>query len=109
MHLLANRDLIELQRDLENSLTYFAETELRHAVTNVTEPAVYDAARAYVVRPSRRLLGMAFFVAYHALADHPTRHQVAHLLAVASALEIRHAGILLHDDSVCAPPASILT
>lgn len=100
MHILANRDLIALQRDLENSLTYFAETELRHAVTNVTEPAVYDAARAYIVRPSKRLLGMAFLVAYHALADHPTKHQVVHLLAVATALEIRHAGILLHDDIV---------
>lgn len=100
MRLLAKSDLIGLQRDLELSLVRFAENELRETVTDVTEPAVYLAARAYLIRPSKRLLGMAFMVAYHALSGSSIEHESKHLLAVATALEIRHAGILLHDDIV---------
>lgn len=98
--MLAKPDLIALQRDLENSLTRFAETDLHEAVTEVTEPAVYEAARSYLARPSKRLLGMTFLVAYHALSGPSAQHEPGHLLAVATALEIRHAGILLHDDIV---------
>ncbi|MFE5092247.1 polyprenyl synthetase family protein [Streptomyces sp. NPDC056638] len=59
-----------------------------------------------MIRPSKRLLGMAFRHAAHifnADARHPTpdtRHQPADLNAVAAALEIRHGTILLHDDIV---------
>lgn len=98
--MLAKPDLIALQRDLETSLTRFAETELPEAVTGATEPAVYEAARSYLARPSKRLLGMTFLVAYHALSGPSAEHEPGHLLAVATALEIRHAGILLHDDIV---------
>ncbi len=100
MHLLAEQDLIALQCDLETSLTRFADTKLHEAVTDVTEPAVHEAARAYLTRPSKRLLGMTFLVAYYELSGPSAEHEPRHLLAVATALEIRHAGILLHDDIV---------
>ncbi|MGH8351162.1 MAG: polyprenyl synthetase family protein, partial [Pseudomonas sp.] len=100
MRLLDKSDLIALQRNLEDSLTRFAGTELREAAADVTELAVYEAARTYLGRPSKRLLGMTFLVSCHALSSSTAEHDPKHLLAVATALEIRHAGILLHDDIV---------
>jgi len=77
----------------------FAETDLRAALIDVTEPTVYNTAKSYLTRVSKRLLGMAFLLAYRALAPH-SKHRPGDLLAVATALEVRHAAILLHDDIV---------
>ncbi|MGH3870483.1 MAG: hypothetical protein ACRDSR_03045 [Pseudonocardiaceae bacterium] len=77
MHLLAKSDLIALQRDLEESLTRFAESELREAMTEVTEPAVYEAACRKRMRFMAQVAGTR-----DRLADDARRCNAFELLAV---------------------------
>lgn len=100
MPITAPDDLVQLQRELEERLTRFAETDLHAALGDLASGAVYDSARRYVTRPSKRLFGMAFLVAYHALTCGTPRHGRTDLIAVAAALEVRHTAVLLHDDIV---------
>lgn len=99
MRLPSDDTLISWQQQLEQELARFADTELRHATERISEPDVHDAAAAYLTRPSKRLLGMAFLHATHTLG-HDTDFHRDDLIAVAAALEIRHGAILLHDDIV---------
>ncbi|MDN3059386.1 polyprenyl synthetase family protein [Streptomyces sp. SRF1] len=99
MPLPSDEDLIRWQQQLEQSLARFADTDLRQATARISHPAVHDAAAAYLIRPSKRLLGMAFLHAAHTLsADADAAPE--DLTAIATALEIRHGAILLHDDIV---------
>jgi geranylgeranyl diphosphate synthase type I len=91
--------LVNQQTQLEARLRQFAETELREATRHARVPRLHQAASGYVTRPSRRLLGMAFLHAAGALGL-PGRYRPDDLVAVATALEVRHAAILLHDDIV---------
>ncbi|WP_405968997.1 polyprenyl synthetase family protein [Streptomyces sp. NBC_00988] len=97
MRLPTDSDLVQWQLDLESVLTHLADTDLRQATARISDPAVHDAAAVYITRPSKRLLGMAFLHAAHTLGV--TVHD-GDLVAVAAALEVRHGGILLHDDIV---------
>ncbi|MEE1805809.1 polyprenyl synthetase family protein [Streptomyces sp. BE133] len=91
--------LIRRQQDLETTLAAFADGELRQATARLSDPSMHDASAVYLIRPSKRLLGMAFLHA--ARAFHAgTRLQPADLNSVAAALEIRHGAILLHNDIV---------
>jgi geranylgeranyl pyrophosphate synthase len=97
VRLPTDTDLVQWQLHLESVLAHFADTDLRQATARISDPAVHAAAAVYITRPSKRLLGMAFLHAAHALG------QSAHdddLVAVAAALEVRHGAILLHDDIV---------
>jgi len=97
VRLPTDTDLVQWQLHLESVLAHLADTDLRQATARISDPAVHDAAAVYITRPSKRLLGMAFLHAAHTLGA------AAHdddLVAVATALEVRHGGILLHDDIV---------
>lgn len=95
----SNEQLIRWQQHLEDALARFADTDLRQATARASASEVHDAAAAYLVRPSKRLLGMAFLHAAHTLAADTDVHP-DDLTAIAAALEIRHGAILLHDDIV---------
>ncbi|WP_351230109.1 polyprenyl synthetase family protein [Streptomyces sp. NPDC002133] len=95
----SNEQLIRWQQHLEEALARFADNDLRHATARISNPDVHDAAAAYLLRPSKRLLGMAFLHAAHTLNADTDAHP-DDLTAVAAALEIRHGAILLHDDIV---------
>ena len=97
LQLPTDTQLITWQQQLEAELASFADTQLRGATARISDPQVHDAAAAYLVRPSKRLLGMAFLHAAHTL-DVDAHQQ--DLVAVAAALEIRHGAILMHDDIV---------
>ncbi|MEU8828841.1 polyprenyl synthetase family protein [Streptomyces sp. NPDC048636] len=91
-------DLIHWQQRLEIALARFADTDLRATTARISEPAVHTAAAAYLTRPSKRLLGMAFLHAAHTLGHQDT--SLEDRIDIAAALEIRHGAILLHDDIV---------
>ncbi|TLQ38953.1 polyprenyl synthetase family protein [Streptomyces marianii] len=94
-----DEQLIYWQQQLEEALARFADTDLRQATARASTPQVHDAAAAYLIRPSKRLLGMAFLHAAHTLSADTDIHP-DDLTTIAAALEIRHGAILLHDDIV---------
>nr|WSZ96835.1 polyprenyl synthetase family protein [Streptomyces sp. NBC_00857] len=96
MPIPSDQTLIDWQRRLEEALLRFADSELSTA--RISEPDVHEATAAYITRPSKRLLGMAFLHAAHTLDVNDLDPD--DLIAVATALEIRHGAILLHDDIV---------
>ncbi|MFE4540286.1 polyprenyl synthetase family protein [Streptomyces scopuliridis] len=96
MHEPSHGTLISWQQVLEAKLLRLAaDTQF---TARISEPHVHQAAVAYVTRPSKRLLGMAFLHAAHMLSA--DQYRFRDLVAVAAALEIRHGAILLHDDIV---------
>ncbi len=52
--------LVQWQRDLETALTQFADDTLAPAFAPATDPALYATARNYLLRPSKRLVGLRF-------------------------------------------------
>ncbi|MFE2032579.1 polyprenyl synthetase family protein [Streptomyces scopuliridis] len=92
----SDETLISWQRQLEETLIRLSDAE--QSTARISEPDVHDAAAAYLIRPSKRLLGMAFLHAAHVLGTNDFHRD--DLIAVAAALEIRHGAILLHDDIV---------
>ncbi len=92
--------LVQWQRDLEAALSEFADDTLAPAFARTTDPALHATSRDYALRPSKRLVGLLFLVAYHGLVDGRPRHTAHDLTLVAVALELRHAAILVHDDIV---------
>ncbi|WP_162793770.1 polyprenyl synthetase family protein [Streptomyces paludis] len=96
MHVPSHGTLISWQQELEAKLIRIAsDTQF---TARISEPLVHKAAVAYLTRPSKRLLGMAFLHAAHMLGVDGYRFH--DLIAVSAALEIRHGAILLHDDIV---------
>ncbi|MER5853315.1 hypothetical protein ABT126_41945 [Streptomyces sp. NPDC002012] len=65
MRLPTDDALIRRQQDLETTLIAFADHELRRATARISGAAVPDAAVACLIRPSKRLLRMAFLHAAH--------------------------------------------
>ncbi|MBY8889298.1 polyprenyl synthetase family protein [Streptomyces sp. PTM05] len=94
---LSHEELIHLQSKLEDRLAEFADTELRHVTTRISADEGHAAAARYLTRPSKRLLGMAFL--HTARTLNAPGSETDHI-AIATALEIRHGAILLHDDIV---------
>ncbi|MFG2630246.1 hypothetical protein [Streptomyces sp. NPDC048473] len=82
MRLPTDDTLIRWQQDLETTLTAFADRELRQATARISDPAVHDAAAACLVRPSKRLPGMAFL---HAAHTRPASAVTVHRFAVSRA------------------------
>ncbi|MGW4237586.1 polyprenyl synthetase family protein [Streptomyces sp. NPDC004749] len=96
MQVPSHGTLISWQQELEAKLTRLASDT--RFTARISEPLVHEAAVAYLTRPSKRLLGMAFLHAAHMLGCDEYRFH--DLIAVSAALEIRHGAILLHDDIV---------
>ncbi|MEU5109740.1 hypothetical protein AB0H07_47180 [Streptomyces sp. NPDC021354] len=93
--MLTDDDLVTWHVQLEEALSRFADSDLRPPTARIAEPAVHEAAAAHLLRPSKRRLGMAFLQVAHVLdCDQPT----GDLVRISTALEIRHAAILLHPD-----------
>ncbi|MFF2412671.1 hypothetical protein [Streptomyces sp. NPDC058092] len=60
MRLPTDDTLVRRQQDLETTFAAFADHELHQATARISEPAVHDAAGAFLTRPSKCLPDMAF-------------------------------------------------
>ncbi|MGS2588558.1 hypothetical protein [Streptomyces hebeiensis] len=87
MQLPSHGTLISWQQELEAKLTRLASDT--RFTARISEPLVHEAAVAYLTRPSKRLLGMAFLHAAHMLGCDEYRFH--DLIAVSAALPLRMA------------------
>jgi geranylgeranyl pyrophosphate synthase len=92
-------ELVHLHRTLDASLRAFAHDTLRPVFAGVTLPGLVEITEAYVTRPSKHFVGLLFLLTKGAFSPREPLDS-PELVAVATALELRHAAILLHDDIV---------
>lgn len=92
-------ELVRLHRAIEAALRGFVETEIDVSFHGVSPPKLHKVVTDYVTRLSKHFVGLLFLLTYRAFVPPAVLTDPA-LISVATALEIRHAAILLHDDIV---------